>query len=61
MGHLSPKDILRYQKGLYPPRFSTLEERTKEAPWEDTQKIRVFGQGNILEAGEDLLTPTESP
>ena len=32
MGHLAPKYIARYQKGSYPPRFSTLEERTKEAP-----------------------------
>ena len=38
MGHLSPKDIERYQKGSYPPIFTTLEERTKEAPWGDTRK-----------------------
>ena len=29
MGNLAPKDTVRYQKGSYPPRFSTLEENTK--------------------------------
>ena len=61
-GHLSPKDILRYHKGSYQPRLFTLEERTKEAPWGDTWKIRlILVQDKILEVGEDLLTPTESP
>ena len=31
MRHLTPLDITRYQKWSYPHRFSTLEERTKEA------------------------------
>ena len=61
IGHLSPKDILRYQKGSYPPRFATLEERTKEAPCGVTWKIRILGQDKSLEAGEDLLTLTRSP
>ena len=61
MGHLSPKDIVRYQKVSYPPMFATLEERTKEAPWVYTCKIRVLGQDKRLETGEDLLTPTDSP
>ena len=61
MGHLSPTEIVRYQKGSDPPRSSTLEERTKDDPWGDTCKIRIWGQGKILEAREDLLTLTESP
>ena len=61
MGHLDPVDITRYQKGSDPPRFDTLEERTKEDPREDTWKIRILGQDKSLDAGEDLLTPTESP
>ena len=61
MGHLSPKDILRYQKGSDTPIFATLEERTKEAPWGDTWKIRILGQEKILDAEEELLTPSESP
>ena len=61
MGHLSPKDIVGYQKVSDPPRFATLEESTKESPWGDTWKIRILVQDNILDAGEDLLTPTESP
>ena len=61
MGHLSRKDIMRYQKGSDPPRFSTLEECTKETPWRETWKIRVVGQDKILEAGEDHLPTIESP
>ena len=48
MGHLSPTYIVRYQKGSDPYKFSTLEERTKEAPWVDTRKIRVLGQYESL-------------
>ena len=48
MGHLSPKDIVRYQKVSYPPMFATLEERTKEAPWIYTCKIRILGQDKRL-------------
>ena len=61
MGHLAPKYIVRYQKGSDPPVFSTLEEHTKEAPWVDIWIIRIWGQDNILEAGEDLLTPNNIP
>ena len=31
-GNLSPKDTVRYKKGSYLPRFTTLQEHTKEAP-----------------------------
>ena len=55
------KYIMRYQKGSDKPRFATLEEHTKEAPWGNTCKIQVFGQDDILEAREDLLTLTKSP
>ena len=61
MGHLYPGDITLYQKGSEPPRFATLEERTKEDSWGYTRKIRILGQDKSLEAGEDLLTTTESP
>ena len=61
MYHLAPKDIVRYQKVSDSPRIVNLEERTKKAPWGDTWKIRVLGQYKILEAVEDLLTPTEIP
>ena len=61
MGHLYPKDIVRYQKWSDPPRLSTIEESTKEAPWGATWKIRILSQYNSLEVGEDLLTLTESP
>ena len=61
MGHLSPKDIVIYQKGSYPPIFATPEERTKEDPWGDTQESRILVQDKRLEEVEDLLTPTKSP
>ena len=61
MGNPLPKDIVRYQKGLYTPRLSTLEECTKEAPWGDTCKISILVQDENIESGEDLLTPTKSP
>ena len=61
MGNLDPKEISRYQKGSDLPRFATLEKRTKESPWGDTWKIRILGQGKILEAGQDLITPTKIP
>ena len=61
MGNLPPKEIVIYQKGSDPTKFATLEERTKEDPWGDTWKIRILGQDKSLEAGEDLLAPTESP
>ena len=61
MEHLYPKDIVKYQKGSDPPRFDTLEERTKEAPLGGTWKIRILVQYESLEAGEYLLTPTNSP
>ena len=60
IGCLSPKGIVRYQKVSDAPRFTTLEEHTKESPWGGTWKIRVLGQDESLEAGEYLLTPTES-
>ena len=49
-----------YQKGLDPPIFTTLEECTKEAPFGDTWKIRILGQGKSLGVEEDLLTMTGS-
>ena len=61
MGHPYPTYVVRYQKGSYPPIFYTLEECTKEAPWGDTRKIRIFGQDKSLEAGEDFLTSTAIP
>ena len=61
MGHLSPKYIVIYHKGSDPPKFSTLEKRTKEDTWGDTWKIQILGQGEIPESGEHLLTPTEIP
>ena len=61
MRHPSPGYIMRYQKGSYPSIFSNLEECNKEAPWGDTWKIRIWGQYESLEAGEDLLTPADSP
>ena len=61
MGHLSQKDISRYQKGSYPPRFTTLEERTKEDTWGNTRQIRILGQDKSLEVEEYLITLTESP
>ena len=60
IGCLSPKGIVRYQKVSDTPRFTTLEEHTKESPWGGTWKIRVLGQDKSLEAVEDLLTPTRS-
>ena len=59
MGHISPKDILRYHKWSYPPRFSTLEEPTKEDPWGVIWKIRILGQSKSLEAGKYLLTTND--
>ena len=61
MGYLSPRDTVRQQKEPNPPLFATLEEHTKEDPWEDTCKIRILGQGKSLEVGEYLLTPNENP
>ena len=61
MGYLALGDIGRYQKGADQPRFATLEERIKEASRGDTWKIRVFGQNETLEAGEDLLAPNKIP
>ena len=55
------RDSCTYLMHLYPPIFIAQEERTKEAPWGDTCKIRILGQYKSLESGEDLLTPTESP
>ena len=51
IGYISQGDIVRYQKGPYPPRFATLEELTKEASWVDTREIRILGQDKTLEAG----------
>ena len=61
MGHLPPKDTVIYQKGTDLTRLATLEERTKEAPWVNTWKIRILGQDKSLESGEDLLTPAKIP
>ena len=61
IGHLSPEDIVRYHMESDQPTFETLEERTNEAPWGDTRKIRIWGQDGSLEAGKDLLTPNKSP
>ena len=61
MGKLAPGDIFRYQKGSDTNRFVTLEERTKEAYWGDTYKIRILGQNESLETVEDPLTTTKSP
>ena len=44
MGQLDPGDIVQYQKEPHLPIFSTLEERTKEASWGDTQKIHILDQ-----------------
>ena len=60
MVHLASKDIVRYRKGSDTPRFATLEEHTKEAPWGDTWKLWILGQYKSLEAGEDLLILTDS-
>ena len=61
MGHLAPRDIVRYQKWSDPSRFATPEEHTKESPWGDTWKTRILGQDKSLEVGEDALTLTNSP
>ena len=61
MGPLPPKEIVVYQKGSYRTILATIEERNKEAPWGDTWKIRILGHVESLEAGEDLLTPTNTP
>ena len=61
MGHIVPGDIMRYQKGAYQPQFSNLEERIKAASWGDTWEIRIWGQEETLDAGEDLATPTKIP
>ena len=37
-------DILRYHQGSDHPQFSTLEERTKEALYGYTQRIRIPGK-----------------
>ena len=50
MGYPSTKDIMQYKKGLDPPIFSTLEERTKEAPWRYNWKILILGQDKSLES-----------
>ena len=50
MRHLYPGNIVRYQKGLDPPIFYTLEDRTKEVSWGETWKIWVLGQDKSLEA-----------
>ena len=55
MDHIFPGHIVRYHKGPEPPRFSTLKERTKVASWVDIWEI----QNLVLEAEEDLLTPTD--
>ena len=59
VGTLSPKDIVRYQKGSDPHRLDILEERTKEDPWGDTRKIRILVQYKSLEAVEYLLNSTK--
>ena len=61
MGHLSPGDIVRYQKGSDLPILSTLDDRTKEAPWIDTWKSGFEVKSRSLEAGEDLPNPTKIP
>ena len=43
------------------PERGALVECIKEAPCEDTQKIRIWGQKETLESREDLLTPTVTP
>ena len=60
MSNLSPKYIVKYQKGSDTPTFDTIEDYTKEAPWGNTWKIRILGQDKGLEAGEDLLIPTKT-
>ena len=52
---------MKHQKGSIQHRFVTLEEHIKKAPWGDTQKIRILGQEERLEAGEELLFLTKIP
>ena len=52
---------MRYPKQTYGHRFYTLEKCIKESPWGDTWKIRIWRQEETLEAGEDILTPTNIP
>ena len=56
MGYLALGDIVINQKEEDWHQFSALEERIKEATWGETWKIRIWGQEDIPEAGEDLLT-----
>ena len=52
MGYLALGDTVRYHKGPDSPGFATLEEqRTKEASWGETRKIRILGQYDSTEAG----------
>ena len=44
MGNIPPVDIVRYQKGSGPHRFSTLEGLTKEASWGDTWKSAFWAK-----------------
>ena len=47
---------MSYQKRADQPQFATLEERIKKAYWRDTWKTQIFGQDEILEEEEDILT-----
>ena len=44
MDYLDSGDVFRFHQGVDNHQFDTLEEHTKEAPWGDTWKIRVWGQ-----------------
>ena len=61
MGHPSLWNIMRYHKGVEQPCFETLEQRTKEDSLGNTCKVQILVKEDTIEAGEDLLTPTEIP
>ena len=61
MGYIFPGDTLRNWQVVDNHRFATLEESIKEAMWEYTWKIGIWGQEETLVAGEALLTLTNIP
>ena len=59
MGNLAPGDIVRYQKlhiHIFRPRVMHQGDLLGRH-----LQIRILGKIGSLEAGEDLITPTESP
>ena len=60
MRRLAPKYIMRYQKGHIHPDFHSKGAHQVGSMGRHLE-IYILGQDEILEAGEDLLTPTGIP